>query len=241
MTRTPEDRRTAIDPVHTVFFDFGGTLVESQPPTDVWLRVMRGVGVDVNHDALAEAIAEADRRYHPLYYDYKGRMREFWLENNRLILERLGVRDPEDTLAKEIDARFMTGETYRVYPESHDALESLRRRGFGLGVLSNNTDGLLTILERLGLARCFDHVTYSQEARAEKPDPAVFRLALERAGCAPAEAVHVGDSYEADVVGARRVGLTPVLVDRGDRHREADCLRIRDLREVEGLLGGRNF
>ena len=241
MTRTPEDRRAAIGPVHTVFFDFGGTLVVTQPAIDLWLRVMRDRGLEVDRDALAGALVEADRRYRPLYYDYKGRMREFWAENNRLVLERLGVRDPDGTLATEIDRRFMTGETYHVYPEAREALEALRNRGYGLGIVSNNTDGLLVVLDRLDLARCVDHVTYSQEVRAEKPDPAVFRLALERARCAPAEAVHVGDIYEADVVGARAAGLTPVLIDRHDRRRDADCLRVRDLREVEGLLRGRNF
>ena len=55
-------------------------------------------------------------------------------------------------------------------------------------------------------------------------------------GMAPREAVHVGDTYEDDVMGARSAGLRPILVDREDRHPEADCLRVRNLREVEALV-----
>jgi FMN phosphatase YigB (HAD superfamily) len=57
----------------------------------------------------------------------------------------------------------------------------------------------------------FDSVTYTQEAGANKPDPTIFQLALKRAGCSPNEAVHVGDSYEKDVLGARRIGIMPIL------------------------------
>lgn len=241
MTWTPEKRPRTIGPVRTVFFDFGGTLVEPQPALDLWLRVTRGCGLDLRREALAAALTEADRELLPRYFDYKGRMPEFWALRDRLVLGRVGVPDPDGKIAAEIERRFKTGETYRVYPEAPEALESLRRRGYGLGIISNNTDDLLVMLDRLGLAKYFDHVTYSQEVRAEKPDPAVFRLALERAGCRPEEAVHVGDLYEADVVGARTVGLAPVLIDRHDRRPEADCLRIRNLLEVEGLLKGRNF
>jgi HAD superfamily hydrolase (TIGR01509 family) len=109
----------------------------------------------------------------------------------------------------------------------------LKGQGYGLGIISNNNDDLRKQLIMLELSGYFDSVTYSQEAGANKPDPTIFQLALKRAGCSPNEAVHVGDSYEKDVLGARRIGIMPILVDRDDHHSEADCLRIRDLREVD--------
>ena len=57
----------------------------------------------------------------------------------------------------------------------------------------------------------------------EKPDPAIFRLALERTGVAPEDALYAGDIYSIDVVGARAAGLRPVLVDEGDLYPDADC------------------
>ena len=224
--------------MRTVFFDFGGTLVEAQPAIDVWLRVLEETGMRPASEDLEEALARTDAEFVPRLYEYKGRMPRFWAEYNARLLSRLGAED-DGTLAAEIERNFKTGETYRVFPEAHEALEFLRAQGYGLGVVSNNTDDLLAILPKLGLDRHFDHVTYSQEAGAEKPDPMVFRLALRRAGCAAAEAVHVGDRYDADVVGARRAGIAPILLDREDRRRDADCPRVRDLRGIEALLEGR--
>jgi len=79
-------------------------------------------------------------------------------------------------------------------------------------------------------------VTYSQEARAEKPNAAIYRLALKRAGCRPDDAVHVGDWYEGDVIGARGVGITAILIDRESKRPETDCVRITDLRQLKDVM-----
>jgi HAD superfamily hydrolase (TIGR01509 family) len=57
-------------------------------------------------------------------------------------------------------------------------------------------------------------VVTSAGAGARKPDPEIFRRALELAGCAPEEALHVGDTPEEDAAGARAAGITPLLIDR---------------------------
>jgi len=72
---------------------------------------------------------------------------------------------------------------------------------------------------------------------ADKPEPAIFLAALERAGVNAAEAVHVGDQYKLDVVGARGVGINPILIDRYDLYPEvSDCPRIRSLTELAQYL-----
>jgi len=62
-----------------------------------------------------------------------------------------------------------------------------------------------------------------------KPDPAIFRLALERLGLDPREAVYVGDSYGHDALPALALGLGAVLVDPLDLHPESICPRVRSL------------
>ena len=57
----------------------------------------------------------------------------------------------------------------------------------------------------------------------EKPDPRIFRIALERAGVAATEAVYVGDLYSIDVVGARAAGLSAILMDPGACWGARDC------------------
>ena len=95
---------------------------------------------------------------------------------------------------------------FHSFPEAAEVLQELKESGYRLHVISNATEELLPRRQRLGLSPCFQTITFSQEARAEKPDAAVFHLALRRAGCRPEEAVSVGNDYEANVVGAKASG-----------------------------------
>jgi putative hydrolase of the HAD superfamily len=77
----------------------------------------------------------------------------------------------------------------------------------------------------------------SREVGANKPEPAIFLAALERAGVSAPEAVYVGDQYQTDVLGARGVGIKPILIDRFDLESEAsDCPRIHSLMELPAYL-----
>ena len=226
--------------ITTVFFDFGNTIAAlTASVAEIWCEVLSERGVAADPNAVDLALHEADAALTQVLYDSKGRMREFWSRYDAMVLQRLGIADSGGALAASIDRGFESPPWFRVFPETREVLDALRGRGLALGVISNNTSDLIDTLDRIDLARYFDHVTYSQEVRAQKPVPAVFRLALSRAGCTPTEAVHVGDSFEMDVLGARGVGIEPILVDREGRSPTADCRRIRDLRELVSLL--RNF
>lgn len=217
-----------------VFFDYGGTLAYMDPaPEAVWLRLLEELGFRPHPEAFQSAFQEAKEIVGRLnLYEYHRRMREYWRHFDGIVFEKLGIADPNGTLAAAIDSGFERRDWYHLYRDVPETLETLRAKRYRLGIISNNVDELLNRLRQFELMHYFDTVTYSQEARADKPDPAIFELALERVGCGPEEAVHVGDSYEADILGARRAGVTPVLVDRDQRFGEADCLRINDLREV---------
>ena len=91
-------------------------------------------------------------------------------------------------------------------PGAVETLDRLRGRGLDLAVVSNWDVGLTEHLERIGAGRLFSTVVTSAEAGAAKPDPAVFRLALERLGVEPARALHVGDEDE-DEQGAAAAGM----------------------------------
>jgi FMN phosphatase YigB (HAD superfamily) len=69
-----------------------------------------------------------------------------------------------------------------------------------------------------------------------KPDPAIFRLALEAMGVDPQHALHIGDTPAADVEGARAAGMHAVLVDPFDHHTELDCVRVGHLADLVTLL-----
>jgi putative hydrolase of the HAD superfamily len=223
--------------VNTVFFDVGNTLFYASPsPSEIWLEFLASSGFKAQPSVLHEALNEADQFYQDKLFDCKGQMERFWAAYDGIILRRLGIADKNGDLVRRVNDWFYQPRWYRLYPETRETLRALKNRGYRLGIISNNNDDLHKQLNMLELSEYFDSITYSQEAGANKPDPTIFQLALKRAECSPNQALHVGDSYEKDVLGARKIGLIPILVDRGDRHSEAECLRIKDLREVETFL-----
>jgi HAD superfamily hydrolase (TIGR01509 family) len=109
------------------------------------------------------------------------------------------------------------------------ALEQFRRLGLRLAVVSNSNGTLRAMLNELGLAGHLETIVDSQEEGVEKPDPALFRIALERSGARADQTLHVGDIYQVDVIGARAAGLQAVLLDPLDLYVDHICPRVRSL------------
>jgi len=123
-----------------------------------------------------------------------------------------------------------------VDPDASGLLARLTERGLRLGVISNWSADLPDYLARRGLARFFPIIIASEAVGSAKPHREIFLRGLAAAGCAPTNAVHVGDDYWADVVGARDIGMSPVLVDRQKEDIHSDCPTITRLRDLEALL-----
>ncbi len=112
---------------------------------------------------------------------------------------------------------------------AREALAALREAGYLVGVVSNADGTVDRLLAGAGLADHLAFVIDSGAVGVEKPDPAIFRLALDRADVAPGEALYVGDVYAVDVVGARRAGIEPVLLDPLGRYADRDCRTTPDV------------
>lgn len=114
-------------------------------------------------------------------------------------------------------------------PGAADGLAALRRAGFVVGCVSNADGTVDRLLAKAGLAEHLAFIVDSGVVGVEKPDPRIFAIALEHAGVAPAEALYVGDLYPVDVVGARRAGIEPVLLDPLGRYGDRDCRTAPDV------------
>ena len=125
---------------------------------------------------------------------------------------------------------------FRPYAGLHEVLTELGERGYRLHVLSNNSSILPLQLELIGVTGYFDTVSWSEEMGVEKPDPRIFARALERIGAARDEAVYIGDSFEADVQGARAAGILPIHADHRNRRPEGPHLRVESLFGLLDLL-----
>ncbi|MDA0837767.1 MAG: HAD family hydrolase [Planctomycetota bacterium] len=103
---------------------------------------------------------------------------------------------------------------WRTVPGSLEVLEALQGQ-VKLGIITNNlVEHQITKIQKCNIGHYFDAVTISEEAGACKPEPEIFRIALERLGVKSEEAVMVGDSWESDIVGATSLGIRSVWLNR---------------------------
>jgi putative hydrolase of the HAD superfamily len=177
--------------------------------------------------------------------DFRDGDRGIWHAYNRAYARVCGIA-PEvlDEAMAELLEEFSRGGIWtRVIPGTPAALRELSALGVGLAVVSNSDGSVEDQLRSDGICQVGGGpgvpvavVLDSSVVGLSKPDPGIFRLALEALGVAPGDALHVGDTPAADIVGARAAGVTPVLVDPYDLHPEIGCERVRSLRDLPGFL-----
>ena len=202
-----------------VFLDALGTLVELEPPW-IWLRPL--VPDEISDEQLVEAL-KAEMAYYK-EHAHEGRdeasLAELRDRCAALVSGKLGMDVGVEELVEAI--------RFSPYADAAPALGALRDRGLRLVAVSNWDCSLPRVLESCGLEGLLDGTITSAEAGARKPDPAIFAPALELAGCAPDEALHVGDTAEEDVAGARAAGIRPLLIDRDGTEGDISSLREID-------------
>ena len=219
-----------------VLLDALGTLVELPPPGPALVEELAARGARVRPAEAAWAIGAEIAFYRAHMHhardvealeDLHGRCTE--VLRSALPAHARGVDDLRGALLAAL--------RFRPYPEVPAALTAWRAAGLRLVVASNWDVSLHAVLERTGLAPLVDGAVTSAELGAAKPDPALFAAALEVAGVPAEEALHVGDSPEADVAGARGVGIEPVLVVRHGAH-PPGVRCVSGLDELTGSLTG---
>lgn len=118
-------------------------------------------------------------------------------------------------------------------------LETLSSKGYSLGLISNTgrTPGstLRILLERLGIARFFDSMVFSDEALVRKPEEGIFKNALLELRAAPSEALHVGNDPDDDFEGAKLAGMSALLLDR-EKKKERSSEVIHSITELADLF-----
>jgi len=224
--------------IKAVFFDWMNTLAHPEPDRhEYYCQVARELGIELSPQKVMRGIYIADNQVPagipPRWSEEKDQ--EPFIRFQEIILAEAGVKLPRDMVLKLLKRfkQLVEGATWVLYDDVLPTAKALKQRGLILGLISN------FYLGRAGggLDPYLDFVVTAKEAGAGKPKPPIFRLALERAGVNASEAVYVGDQYETDVVGARGVGIAPLLIDRYDLMPEvSDCPRIRSLAEVAQYL-----
>lgn len=229
---------TATPPIDVVFLDAGGVLVCPQAEVVVERFDEAGLAIDVErlfeahfHGVLAIDRAEAEPEvfddYHLAYSAHLG------IEDHRM---------PDATaILQELWAG--SGLWAQALPWAKEGLEAIAATGVPIVIVSNADGTVAHVLEQTGLIQVGPGpgvevvaIIDSGAVGVAKPDPAIFELALATVGTTADRAIHVGDAYQYDVLGARAAGIRPILVDPLGLRGGVDCETVRSLVEVAALL-----
>jgi putative hydrolase of the HAD superfamily len=231
---------------NTIIFDLDGTLRESIPMGDRFmLEHAISLGVNCTEECLI-AVRQWGHRYwassENLTIDEETYGRgepAFWENYARRTLENLGASQEQvlELAPKLHQHMFENYHPEDCIPEDVvPTLNKLREAGFTLGVLTNRTDPVGEYLARINLADHLDFCLAAGEIGVWKPDPGIFYYAMGLAGSLPEKTIYIGDNYYADIIGAREVGMTGILIDREQIFPDADCPTIYQIGELLPLL-----
>jgi putative hydrolase of the HAD superfamily len=218
----------------TILLDALGTLVELQPPAPRLRARLAEEGFEVSEERAAAGFAAEITYYlaHHLEGSDRERLDELRDRCATAMMEALELPGLDHATARRA---MLAALEFTPYPDALEGLRDLRERGHRLVVVSNWDCSLPDWLGPTGLLDLVDGVVTSAGAGAAKPDPVVFRMALELAGADGAAAVHVGDSLDNDVAGARALGIRAILVQR-EGEPPPGVERVRVLTELATLV-----
>jgi 2-haloalkanoic acid dehalogenase type II len=221
--------------VRAVILDFGGTLADGHIDWDEYHRsihgLLKGLGFSIELGRLKRAINASLERLEKV----RARGDELTLEEVYAhALSKLGIPQDNETLGLIHDL-FRRHFKTTLYPCTEDVLEELSKR-YKLALLSNTmSDKPRIVLQQIGLIDHFEVVVCSRDLGIRKPNPQIFSYVLEKLGVEPEEAIHVGDSIEADMDGASSAGITAIWI-RGSEEAGWTGLAIGSICELPALL-----
>ncbi len=204
-----------------VFLDALGTLVELDPP---WVPLAAQLEMETA-DVAAAVRTEMDF--------YKEHAHEGRDEESLAALRNRCADILSWELDREVSVETMLAAIkFRAFDDARPALDALRKAGMRLVCVSNWDITLPEVLAECGLGDALDGVVTSAGSGVRKPDPAIFSVALELAGCSADEAIHVGDTVAEDVAGAGAAGIRALHLDRSGGG------NISSLAEVAAAVNG---
>ena len=219
-------------PLKALFFDVGNTLLF--PNREKMLRGLHKQGIFPTEDLLHKVERQTKHEFDSLLEGNSGVDRGFWRIYYSHLLEQLGLTDA-DVCDDLVTRTRISANWCDIRPGTREALLCLSEK-YRLGVISNADGKIAEVLERSGIADCFETITDSGIVGKEKPHPAIFEAALNSLGITPLESLYTGDVYSVDYLGATRFGMRGVLFDVAGAYKGNGLPRVESLEQLESLL-----
>ena len=234
-----------------LFLDVGDTLIRAHPSwAGVYRQGLLESGIDIAEKDLERALLHETQAGgwwldETPFEPSEAKSFETVVAFDAAVLKRLGYPDLGEDTFRRIEDAFARRSAWYVFPDVMPALDALTAAGIRLCVISNFVWGAPELIHDLELARHFERLVISARVGFQKPNPGIFQHALDQMQVAPERAMHVGDSYRADVMGARRLGMSAALIARGPNdparlrheHSDPDLVVLSDLNDLLDLFG----
>jgi putative hydrolase of the HAD superfamily len=225
--------------VRAILFDMGGTLDgDGQHWLERFLALYCDFGIALPRETIRRAFDEAERRATTDEAIASADLRQMIELHVKWQLDDLGMANPR--LEEHLVSGFL-GPIQQPASANVRLLAELRKRGFTLGVVSNGCGNVDKLCDDFGYTPFLSVIVDSRCVGLYKPDPAIFVLAAEKLNLDPGEVMMVGDSFDRDILPAKKIGMTTAWLE-GPVSR--DCpdpslvdLHLRRLAELPGLLG----
>lgn len=217
--------------IKAALFDASGTLIQISP--QAWLQpaaAAQAAQVDWSRLRLAR---EPFMRFGQRIHNDKtmAEAKESFRILIRELAELVQFNDPE-AAAELVMNQVFDPKLWPMVPGAIETLSALKDRGIKLAVVSNWDSLLRGVLDALEISPLLEAIVLSGEVGVSKPDPEIYRIALQKLGVSPEETVHVGDSEENDRQAAQLIGIRTILIDPTGQKPGS----IRELKELLGLL-----
>lgn len=224
--------------IRAITFDAAGTLVEANPSVGaIYAEIGRAHGLPVEDAVLQDRFRTAFKASPARARTDEQAEKAYWQALAAGVFAPWADAARFDALFPELWETFAEARRWRPCGDVAGVLTLLAERGFRLAVLSNWDARLHRVIEGHGWRSHFAGVYISSELGAEKPDRAVFDRVGTELGCAPAQILHVGDSWTHDVEGARAAGWHAAWLDhRGATPAKPGVLHLRSLEELPNRL-----
>ena len=159
------------------------------------------------------------KRFRELYFSRESLLDEYTIEDIiKDLLHLYGFSPiPEELVRVAVNAFYgYTRAHWQVEPDAYQTLDILQREGYHLGIISNAGDDqdVQLLVDKAQIRPFFDFILSSATIGKRKPHPRPFQIALDHWDLLPNEVVMVGDTVEADVAGARNIGMKSIWITR---------------------------
>lgn len=224
-----------------VFFDHGGTLAKvTKDSPEIVLEVLQEADHRFPLEVIKGAIEEAERDWAERYKVRGNRWNDLiGTQYYQEVLGYLGLTK-DQRLASKIHLEWHGRAKLEVFPDTIPCLEALHQTRLPMGIITQTILGEEEFrrhhLRRFNLEHYFSVIVTTEDAGYDKPDPRLFQRALQLSRSLPDETIHVGDTYERDVVGAKAAGIRAIFIDRLGGHEYPDCEKISALTELPKLI-----